>query len=117
MAKYKKPLALAAMGKTDASAPERGIGPPSKHLNSVEREIWDELVSQAHTGTLGESDRLSVELMVRLTAEMRYNYEDMSASRLTQLSNLLGKFGLTPADRQRIVVPKQKETNPFERFK
>jgi len=33
----------------------------------------------------------------------------MSAAKLSQLSTMLGKFGMTPSDRTKIVVPKGSE--------
>lgn len=97
--------------------PTRGIGPAPKHLNELEAAAWDEIVGNLYVGVLGEGDKFALETLARLVVEMRTNFELMPAAKLTQMINLFGRFGMTPSDRTKIVVPKQKETNPFERFK
>ena len=118
MAKYKKPLSLAVINGTETEAPEIGIGEAPDYFNDIERSLWDELVSQAHHNTLGINDRVAFELLVRLMYEMRYAFEGMSSAKLSQLTNMLGRFGLTPADRQRVVSGKpSKKDNPFGKFR
>jgi hypothetical protein len=97
----------------DQPTPEKGIGPCNKSLNEYEREIWDEIVGISYAGVLGEADRIALEMMCRLIAEMRLNFDDMPAAKLTQLSGLIGRFGMTPADRTKIIVTKQAPKNPF----
>jgi len=94
--------------------PERGIGPPPSHLDDTHQNVWDEIVSNMYAGVLGEADRMALETLTRLVVEMRTNFEEMTAAKLSQLSTLLGRFGMTPSDRTKIVVPKQEKTNPFE---
>lgn len=89
-------------------SPARGIGPPPSHLDSHHSEIWDEIVSNMYAGVLGEADRVALETLSRLVHEMRTNFEEMTAAKLSQLSTLLGRFGMTPSDRTKIVVPKGK---------
>lgn len=120
----KKPSALKAVQGTDQKnkdrmnpnepTPSRGIGPANKTLTGYEKEIWDEVVGISYAGVLGEADRIALEMMCRLIAEMRLDFVEMTAAKITQLSQLLGRFGMTPSDRTKIVVPKQKESNPFE---
>ena len=55
-------------------------------------------------------------MLCKLIHEMRTNFENMQTAKLTRLETLLGKFGLTPSDRSKIVVPQQKEPNPFDQF-
>lgn len=59
-----------------------------------------------YAGVLGEADRLALETLTRLVYVMRSDFEEMSAAKLSQLSTMLGKFGMTPSDRTKIVVPK-----------
>lgn len=124
MANPRKPQALREIQGTakdhpnrqnpDQPEPTRGIGPPNQMLTEYEREIWDEVVGMSYAGVLGEADRIALELMCRLIAEMRLDFIEMTAAKLTQLSNLLGRFGMTPSDRTKIAVPKTKKSNPFE---
>jgi len=98
----------------DQPIPTRGIGPAHKILSEYESEIWDEIVGISYPGVLGEADRIALEMMCRLVAEMRTNFDDMTAAKITQLSGLVGRFGMTPSDRTKIVIPKKENYNPFE---
>jgi len=119
MAANKKPTALRELQGTanrnkhrdnqDQPVVTRGIGPAPKHLNDDQKEIWDEVVSSMYAGVLGEADRLALETLTRLVYTMRTDFEEMSAAKLSQLSTMLGKFGMTPSDRTKIVVPKGSE--------
>lgn len=93
--------------------PARGIGPTHSSLTEYEAAIWDEVVGISYAGVLGEADRIALEMMCRLIAEMRLNFEEMTAAKITQLSQLLGRFGMTPSDRTKIVIPKKENDNPF----
>jgi len=94
--------------------PERGIGEPHKSLTEYEQSIWDEVVGIYYADVLGEADRIALEMMCRLIAEMRLNFEEMTAAKITQLSQLAGRFGMTPSDRTKISIPTKKKSNPFE---
>jgi phage terminase small subunit len=120
----RKPSALKAIQGTDKQNPERtnknepvpvrGIGPNHSSLDEYEAAIWDEVVGISYAGVLGEADRIALEMMCRLIAEMRLDFVEMTAAKITQLSQLLGRFGMTPSDRTKIVIPKGKAQNPFE---
>lgn len=97
----------------DQPSPARGIGPANKTLSGYEQEIWDEVVGISYRGVLGEADRIALEMMCRLIAEMRLDFVEMTAAKITQLSQLIGRFGMTPSDRTKIVVPKEQNVNPF----
>jgi len=120
----RKPTALKQVQGTDKRnktrmnpnepTPTRGIGPSHDSLTEYEREVWDEVVGIQYAGVLGEADRIALEMMCRLIAEMRLNFEEMTAAKITQLSQLLGRFGMTPSDRTKIVIPKGEQENPYE---
>lgn len=97
----------------DAPRPNGGIGPAPAHLNVLEREIWDEIVGHMHAGVMGQAERVAFEQIVRLTYEMRVNFAEMPTSRVQALTSLLSKFGMTPTDRAKIVVPKGEKKNGF----
>ncbi len=124
----RKPMALRELhgtasdhpGRQNQNQPEptRGIGPADngRHVNGLnhnEQLIWDEIVGISYAGVLGEADRIALEMMCRLINEMRTNFADMTAAKITQLSGLLGRFGMTPSDRTKIVVPKNEKKNGF----
>ena len=123
------PTALKQMRGTDKKNPARmndnepvptkGIGPSIRNgsgsnLNQQEQAIWDEIVSISYAGVLGEADRIALEMMCRLVHEMRTDFTEMTAAKITQLSQLLGRFGMTPSDRTKITVPKGEKKNPFD---
>lgn len=124
MGSPRKPTALKKLQGTDKQHPERlnenepvpvrGIGPNHSSLTEYEAAIWDEVVGISYAGVLGEADRIALEMMCRLIAEMRLNFEEMTAAKITQLSQLLGRFGMTPSDRTKISIPKEKNKNAFE---
>ena len=123
MANPKKPMALRELHGTadrnkhrdNDSPPQatRGIGPPNKVLTENQRAIWDEVVGISYAGVMAEGDRISLEMMCRLIEEMRLDFSEMTASKLSQLNSMLSKFGMTPSDRGKIVVPKQEKANAF----
>lgn len=123
------PTALKQMRGTDKKNPARmndnepvatkGIGPSIRNgsgsnLSSAEQAIWDEIVSISYAGVLGEADRIALEMMCRLVHEMRTDFSEMTAAKITQLSQLLGRFGMTPSDRTKITVPKAEKKNSFD---
>ena len=124
MGSPRKPTALKKLQGTDKQHPERlnenepipvrGIGPHHSTLTEYEAAIWDEVVGISYSGVLGEADRIALEMMCRLIAEMRLNFEEMTAAKITQLSQLLGRFGMTPSDLTKISIPKEKNKNAFE---
>ena len=123
MANRQKPQALRELHgtadrnkhRTNQEQPiaERGIGPATNELNKAEQKIWDEVVGHCYAGVMKSGDRIALETMCRLIHEMRTNFADMTASKLTQLTNMLGRFGLTPSDRTKIIVPKVEKANGF----
>lgn len=72
-------------------------------------------------GVMGMSDRPTMEIMARLFCRFRYgDYEKdsplpaLNGAELSRLDSLLGRYGMTPSDRSKIVLPKGEKQNPFE---
>lgn len=93
------------------------LRPPPKgsHFNDDRRQVWKELVKAAPKDVLTESDRFALEIACLLMVEFRENPLDFPAAKLVRLETLLGKFGMTPADRAKVAgaKDKKKNTNPF----
>lgn len=83
--------------QTTAVAP---IGRSPKHLAPSERAVWQEVVRSAPPGRLTVSDRLSLEIVCRLIVRIRTSA--FKNSELSALMAILGRFGMTPGDRQRM---------------
>ena len=127
----KKPTALRELHGTanrnkqrnSPSPPEivKGIGPAPEYFNELESRTWDYLVSIMFAGVLAESDRPSFEMMAKLFYRFRHgSYEDgavvpaLAVGELARLDSLFSRYGMTPSDRTKIVVPKGEKKNAFE---
>lgn len=100
----------------DQPIPEQPLAGPPTHLTERQQQIWLELRGIMYQGVLGQADAIAMELLCRMVEEMRHNFDSMNAAKLTQLSTLLGRFGMTPSDRTKVVVPRRPKANPFEGF-
>ncbi len=100
----------------NASTTLAPLGYAPKHLSAELKTLWRQLLKLAPAGLLTVADEFSVELAVR--AIHRSRTAAMTASELSTLVNLLGKLGMTPADRSRLDIapPPDPEGNPFDQF-
>ena len=80
------------------------LGPVPGHLSEAERVCWAELVGIAPAGVLWAPDRVILEVLARLVAEMRETGREFSPAKLAHLRAALGLLGLTPADRSRVAA-------------
>jgi phage terminase small subunit len=78
------------------------IGDPPTYLSEMERLAWAEIVQNAPISVLTSADRQIVELASRLMAESRVDFTEFTAAKLARLEAMLGKLGMTPADRSRV---------------
>jgi hypothetical protein len=95
--------------------PLAGIGAFSEGPSDL-ASIWDEIVAQTVPGVLTISDRIALEMVCRLMAEIRKKPEELSVGKVTALCNLLGRFGLTPADRSKVTLPDEKPDDEWAGF-
>jgi phage terminase small subunit len=94
--------------------PKNGIGPASKFMPETMQLIWDEVVSQVCIGVLGDSDRFALEALCRLIHDMRYDWDEFNGSKQSNMIKLLGQFGMTPVERQKLHVGvEEKKKNKF----
>lgn len=105
-------------GRIDAPVPTAVLGFPPKHLSPALKELWFEVRSQALPGTLGNSDRMMVEVLVRLIFKSRA--ETITVGENSQLIACLANLGMSPSHRTRVSVdPKfvrKDESSPFAAF-
>lgn len=96
--------------------PKAGIGPAPAHLDKMARQCWDEVVSIAPVGVLGDCDRLHLEVVAELLAHKRtVGIGAIDPAKLNRLDAMLGKLGLNPADRSKVKAMKPgKSANPFD---
>jgi len=81
----------------EVSSGPLGLAP--RHLTKEEKKVWYELSAIVPIGVAEASDRWAFELLVCLMRKFRSGY--VKAGEVTQISNLLARFGMTPADRGR----------------
>ena len=96
--------------------PTGDIGDPPKRLKTKDlKAAWREIVDICPPGVLTNADRLHLEIICYLLTEFRENPRDFMASKLARLEAMLGKCGLTPADRSKISgLGTRKKKNAFD---
>lgn len=92
-----------------------GLGEPPADLTALERAAWEQIARECAKGVLTGADRIAVEIASRLLARFREE-GDLPGAKLAQLSSLLGRFGMTPADRSKVHVEKKQPENEFAEF-
>jgi hypothetical protein len=84
-----------------APKPAAKLGLPPKHLTPDEKRAWKELASITPAGVLTIADRIAVEVCSRLL--VRFRSGDLTkVSEIACLLSLLARFGMTPADRNKV---------------
>jgi len=99
--------------RKDAETVGELTAPPS-HVTGTVLQAWAEIAQYAPNGVLTDSDRLSLEVAAHLLSQFRADPIDMPAAKLARLEAMLGKFGMSPADRAKVsVAPDAPKGNPF----
>jgi phage terminase small subunit len=80
------------------------IGSPPDHLSPEQAGVWAEIARIAPPNVLKQTDHMSLEVFACLMAEFRQGPELFTAARIAQLMQLFGRFGMTPADREKISI-------------
>jgi P27 family predicted phage terminase small subunit len=122
-----------------------GLGPAPDHLGERAAEAWDQLSDLAPKGVLTLADRVAAELIAQTCVELaecrrivrvqgmtiteergggENSYSVTKAHPLLttllglqkQLSDLLGKFGMTPSGRANLSVKPPEEKDPLMEF-
>ena len=125
MARPRKPLRiLEASGATkknparykDRIEPEGlpALGEPSDYLSPEQRECFKEIANSCHPGVLRLSDTISVEMAAILLDKIKQN--TARAADMSLFNGYLTKFGMTPASRSTVHIPKPEKPNAFAEF-
>lgn len=92
--------------RKDARAGEpvvtKKLGSPPKTFTDEQKKLWREFAKMVPAGVATYADRWAVEIVVCTMA--RFRAGTISGAETGQLTSLLSRFGLTPADRSRIVA-------------
>lgn len=92
--------------RRDARAGEpvvtKRLGGPPKTCTEEQKKLWREYAKMVPAGVATYADRWAVEIVVSVMAKFRAG--TISGVETAQLMSLLSRFGLTPADRSRVVA-------------
>jgi phage terminase small subunit len=126
----RKPTAVLKLSGSSSKHPERlkardrepqadpTLGNVPRHLDADQKKIWAELVDQIPPCVATKSDRMIIEIAVRMVCKLRNG--TIMASELSTLTRCLSQLGMTPADRSKIHVTPQDHAadavDPFAEF-
>ena len=124
MARHAQPREKAELKGATKKHPDRYRGEPVKNsqpignppdgMGEAAQAVWFELSATALPGVLTGSDRLLFTVLCNLVSEYQQSPVDFAVGKYTHLIGLAGRFGLSPADRQKFVTAKPEQKNPFE---
>ena len=92
------------------------LGGPPKEWAIEAKVLWAELANLIPPGVAAKADRVMFETLLRLVAKMREGPEAMTPALASQIRTACSVFGMTPADRSRVSVPRLPEDNPFAKL-
>jgi len=93
-------------------AGELSAAPP--HISGAVLHAWNDIAQYAPCDVLTDSDRITLELAANLLAQFRADPVEFPGAKLARLEAMLGKFGMTPADRSKVGGKKEApKGNPF----
>lgn len=102
--------------RSNEPLPEGTIGEVPARLNESEQACWRDIVAMCHEGSLCNADRLIVEHAARILSALRASSEYVDTKLMVRLECVLGKLGLSPADRSRISIKPKATANPYAKF-
>lgn len=102
--------------KPEVPKHDRPLGAMPDHLTSEAKTVWFEVEEYLLPGVMTAADRLVMEMLCELLAEFRKCPKEFPSNKLGHLIGCLARFGMSPADRQKLGTEKPKEGNPFDQF-
>lgn len=88
---------------------------PPAHLDDATAAVWRELVDVL--GPVERPDVVALEVLANLVTRYRRDPAGMGVTRVSVMVTLIGRFGGTPADRQRLApLTTSTGVNPFAEF-
>jgi phage terminase small subunit len=126
MARHAQPVELAKLKGADKIHPERYrktpprleqvLGNAPDHLSEDAKAVWFEMQAYCLPGVMTAADRLLFEMTSTLYAEYRRDPEGFAIGKYGPLIGNLARFGLSPADRQKLGMATAEKSNPFDEF-
>ena len=88
------------------------LGVAPEHMTDEARSAWFEIESYAIPGVLTAADRIYMEMIANLLADYREDPSNFPCNKIGQMVSILARFGMSPADRQKLnVAPEQKKSD------
>ena len=124
MARHAQPREVAELKGAHKKDPQRYRGEVPKHelplgdapvdLDEMEKRAWFELSAMVPPGVLTFGDAPMFKMACVLYAEFVETKRDFPIGKFSHLISLLARFGMSPADRQKIAIENpNKPSNPF----
>ena len=96
--------------------PNGEVVEPPTHFAANIAACWREIVGFSHPGVLCRADRLIVEHAARILATLRAEQWRGKPALLNRFEVVLGKLGMSPADRSKVSIFKTKRASPYSEF-
>ena len=119
MANHKQPLEVAQVKGAlkwnprrykDRKAKSRlPLGQPPKRMTDEAKAVWFELETYSLPGVLTGAERTTMELLSNLLAEYHEDPRKFPANKYGPIISFLARLGMTPADRQKVIVKEHEE--------
>lgn len=127
MPRHKQPEEVARLKGATRTHPDRYRNRPAKnehelgrapaYLRKDAKRAWNELVKWSLPGVLTAAERPTLELFANLLADFRDAPSEFPAQKMAAMLSCIGRLGMTPSDRQKIVMAKQaKQADPMAEF-
>jgi len=78
------------------------LGNPPEHMDDGPSACWFEISSYLPPSVLTGGDRIALEMASELLWGFRQSPQDFPTSKLATMINLMARFGMTPADRNKL---------------
>ena len=88
---------------------------PPVDLDPDAMQAWEFLVECAVPGVLTKMDSTYLALVAKAVS-VAWKPE-AKIDEMYKAGNMLGKLGMTPSDRSKVIVPRAKDVNPYAAFK
>ena len=83
------------------------------HLDPLEVKCWHNLREATPDAVLTGADVETLTVAARLLAETHKDFAGMATARIGQLISIMGKFGMSPADRAKLAMPPKDDDGDF----
>lgn len=85
------------------------LGDAPSYMTEAQAAVYREMLDIMPPGIVKATDGPSVELLACLMCEFREGPQLFTASRIAQLLQLFGRFGLTPSDREKMSIKQEEQ--------